>query len=180
MKRIVVGSINPVKILAVQECLKNYDVDVKHLRGVDVDSNVADQPQSLEETFSGAANRARAAFATGACLSIGIEDGIFLQPGAADTFMNICVCALYDGTAFHYGTSSCFEYPSDISDLVRKDGLDVSQALGAAGYTNNAEIGSAQGAIGILSGGRLVRKDYAKQAVNAALIHLDKMLEPTL
>ena len=91
--------------------------------------------------------------------------------------MNICVCVLYDGTKCHYGTSSSFEYPQEISDLVRARGLDVSDALGAAGYTGNSQIGSAEGAIGILSGGRLVRKDYSRQAVEAAFIHLDKFME---
>ena len=75
-----------------------------------------------------------------------------------------------------YGTSSAFEYPEEITDLVKGRGLDISEALGAAGYTNNPAIGSSEGAIGILSEGRLVRKDYTKQALCAAFIHLKKFV----
>jgi non-canonical (house-cleaning) NTP pyrophosphatase len=77
----------------------------------------------------------------------------------------------------HYGTSSAFEYPKEITDMVRSRALDISEALGATGYTNNPSIGAAEGAIGILSEGRLNRKDYTKQALRSAFIHLNKLLE---
>lgn len=167
-----VGSQNPVKVSAVKEALENYDAQKWDITGVDVESNVNEQPQSLEETFQGATNRASNAFSDNSQISIGLEDGIFPVPGKDNTFMNICCCAIYDGNRFHYGTSSAFEYPTEITDLVKGRGLDVCEALGAAGYTSNPKIGSSEGAIGILSKGRLVRKDYTIQAVNAALIHL--------
>ena len=177
MKRIVVGSENPVKVKAVLESLQEYGLENFELTEVSVDSGVNDQPQSLEETYNGSRNRAIEAYQKGAFFSIGLEDGIYLVPGTEWTYMNICVCTLFDGEKFHYGTSSSFEYPQEITDLVRGRALDVSEALGAAGYTGNAEIGSAEGAIGILSKGRMIRKDYARQAVFSALIHLDNFME---
>ena len=168
-----VGSENPVKISAVAECLQEIGGLKFEVRGIDTETGVSEQPRSFSETMEGALNRAKAA-AEGADLGFGLEDGIFLIPGKERTYMNICACVITDGTVVHHGCSSAFEYPQEITDLVMGRGLDISEALGAAGYTGNPEIGSAEGAIGILSEGRLVRKDYTKQAVEAALIHLDK------
>lgn len=171
-----IGSENPVKVSALKECLQNLlpnqDVEVS---GCDVESGVNEQPQSFQETIEGAKNRAFASYSPGS-ISFGIEDGIFKVPETEKTYMNICVCVMYNGTDYHYGSSSAFEYPEEITDLVISRGLDISEALGAAGYTGNPEIGSAEGAIGILSQGRLIRKDYTKQAVNSTLIHLKSFI----
>ena len=167
-----VGSENPVKLTAVKECLEEIPNVSFELKGVDVDTGVDEQPRTFTETIQGAANRANAALQDGD-IGIGLEDGIFLIPGTERTYMNICACVITNGEITHHGCSSAFEYPQDITDLVMSRGLDVSEALGAAGYTGNPEIGSAEGAIGILSSGRMIRKDYTKQAVNAALIHLE-------
>lgn len=173
---VAVGSQNPVKVSAVKESLLDLPEFDFEITDIDADSGVNDQPQSFEETLQGAKNRARSSYSDSFNFSIGLEDGIFLVPGTEKTYMNICICALYDGTTFHYGTSSAFEYPEEITDLVKGGGLDISEALGAAGYTNNPAIGSSEGAIGILSEGRLVRKDYTKQALSAAFIHLKKFV----
>jgi non-canonical (house-cleaning) NTP pyrophosphatase len=39
--------------------------------------------------------------------------------------------------------------------------------------TTNENIGSEEGAIGILTKGRMTRKEYTKQALRTALIHLE-------
>ncbi|MCM8539511.1 MAG: inosine/xanthosine triphosphatase [Lentisphaeraceae bacterium] len=171
-----IGSENPVKVNALKECLENLlSIECIDVKGCEVDSGVNDQPQSFQETFAGAKNRAIASYSTGT-ISFGIEDGIFKIPETEKTYMNVCVCVMYNGSDFHYGCSSAFEYPEEITDLVISRALDISEALGSAGYTGNPEIGSAEGAIGILSEGRLVRKDYTKQAINSALIHLKSFI----
>ncbi len=53
---------------------------------------------------------------------------------------------------------------------VLEQGMDVSQALRAEGLTDDPKVGADVGAIGLLSRGRLVRKDYTQQAVTAALL----------
>ena len=174
---VAVGSKNPVKVGAVREVLDNYDDFSYEVIGLDVESDVNEQPQSLTETFLGATNRARNSYSTDFQFSVGLEDGIFPITGKENSYMNVCCCAMYDGKTFHYGTSSAFEYPTEITNLVKGRGLDISVALGACGYTSNPEIGSSEGAIGILSEGRLIRKDYTKQALNAAFIHLKNFLE---
>ena len=174
-----IGSKNPVKVSALQECLEELLSQSIEVKGCEVDSDVNEQPQSFQETLLGAKNRAKASFSSDCKVSFGIEDGIFNIPGTEKTYMNVCICVMYNGKEFHYGCSSCFEYPEEITDLVLSRALDISEALGASGYTGNPEIGSAEGAIGILSEGRLVRKDYTKQAINSTLIHLRNFIGET-
>jgi non-canonical (house-cleaning) NTP pyrophosphatase len=50
--------------------------------------------------------------------------------------------------------------------------LDVTQAFVKAGLSNNAHLGAAEGAIGVLTNGRLTRRDYARQAVDMALLQV--------
>ena len=57
--------------------------------------------------------------------------------------------------------------------VLRKEGLDMSEACNKVGLTNNPKIGSEEGAIGILTKGRMTRKDYTKQSIITALIHLE-------
>ena len=173
---VVLGSQNPVKVSAVREILLDFPELEFEFEALEAESGVNDQPQTFEETLQGAKNRAETSYSDSVDISIGLEDGLFLVPDTNKTYMNICVCAIYDGTTFHYGTSSAFEYPEEITDLVKGRGLNISEALGVAGYTSNPAIGSSEGAIGILSEGRMIRKDYTKQSLAAALIHIKKLV----
>jgi non-canonical (house-cleaning) NTP pyrophosphatase len=94
-------------------------------------------------------------------------------PHTKTDFMNICVCVIYDGEEYHIGISSAFEYPTKVTELVFKEGLDVNQAFYRAGLTKNPKIGSSEGAIGVLTHGRLTRKEHIKQGIAMALIHLE-------
>lgn len=173
--KIVVGSKNQAKIAAVAEILQEYPhLAGAEVSGVEAASNVSDQPKSLEETVRGARNRAEGVF--GECdYSIGIESGLMHVPGSKSGYMDVCVCAVYDGSEFHIGLSSAWEFPEvSTTDLMIKEGLDMSQAINKAGMTKNPQIGSAEGAIGILTKGRVNRKEYTKQALQTALIHLEE------
>ena len=55
------------------------------------------------------------------------------------------------------------------------DGLDMTQAALKAGLTDNPKVGSAEGLVGIMTKGRLTRKEYTKEAIRTALIHLEEM-----
>ncbi|OGY93137.1 MAG: hypothetical protein A3H70_05725 [Candidatus Komeilibacteria bacterium RIFCSPLOWO2_02_FULL_48_11] len=54
-----------------------------------------------------------------------------------------------------------------------KEGKNISGAAKETKLTDHPYVGHAQGVIGILTKGRVTRKDYAKQAIAAALIHLE-------
>jgi inosine/xanthosine triphosphatase len=179
--KINIGTKNNIKIEALRETIAGYDfLAGAVVEGIECGSAVSDQPKSLEETVRGAKNRAQSAFndcrealsAAKGDLSAGIEDGLMLVPGSLTGFMNLCVCALYDGKRYYLGTSAGFEYPPAAIDLVKK-GKDVNQAFHELGLTNDPEVGSSEGAIGILTKNRWRRKDTVKQSIIAALIQLD-------
>lgn len=169
-----VGSTNKAKVEAVAEMLAEYPhlCDAK-VSGESAESGVSAQPFSLDETIRGAMNRAKEVIKH-ADYSIGIESGLMEVPHTKSGYMDICVCAIYDGKEFHLGVSSAWEFPDpNIISMMQKEGLDMSQAINKAGLTTSATIGMEEGAIGILTKGRLDRKEYTKQALRVALIHLD-------
>lgn len=172
---IKVGSQNKVKVGAVVEIIRDYPhLKDAEIEGVEADSEVSAQPKSLEETVRGAMNRAKNAF-TNCDYGIGIESGLMEVPGAKSGYMDVCVCAIYDGREFHLGLSSAWEFPDKrVMDLILREGLDMSQAINKAGLTKNPRIGTEEGAIGILTKGRVDRKEYTKQALRTALIHLEQ------
>lgn len=172
--KIKVGSAKKPKVEAVEEILKDYPyLAAAEVIGAETDSGVANQPKSLEETVAGSKNRAKNAFID--CdYSIGLESGLMAVPGTKSGFMDVTVCAIYDGREFYLGLSSSWEFPNtEIMKTILEEGLDMSQAINKHGLTNNPAIGSEEGAIGILTKGRLTRKEYTKQALRTALIHLD-------
>lgn len=141
--------------------------------GFEATSGVPDQPKTLNETVQGAMNRAKGAFKE--CdYSFGLESGLMAVPNTKSGFMDVCVCAIYDGDEYHLGLSSAWEAPKQVMEHMLKDGLDMNQAALKAGFTKDPKIGSAEGLVGIMTKGRLTRKEYTKEAVRTALIHLEK------
>src|SRR3990167_7782603 len=171
--KIVVGSTNDVKINAVKEAIQDYDfLSNAQVTGTKISSDVSEQPKSLDETVKGAINRATMAFQN--CdYSVGIENGLMKVHSTKTGYMDITVCVIYDGKHFHMGLSSAFEYPKEMTRLVFEEGLDIDQAAQKTGITKKPEVGNSEGMIGILTKGRLPRKEYTKQAVVTALIHLE-------
>lgn len=172
--KIIVGSKNKIKVEAVEEVLKNYP----HLReaevlAIEAKSEVADQPKSLEETITGAMNRAKNAF-DNCDYSFGLESGLMTVPNTKSGFMDVCVCAIYDGEEFHLGLSSAWEAPKMVTEHMIMGGLDMTQAALKAGYSSNPNLGAAEGLVGVVTKGRLTRKEYTKQSIVTALIHLEK------
>ena len=168
-----VGSKNPAKLEAVNETILEYDFlkDSKVVQ-MDVLTGVSEQPKSLDETIKGAMHRALGAFKN--CdYSFGLESGLFRVPYTKTGHMDICAAAIYDGSSYHLGLSSAFEFPLTVTKLIFKEGLDASQACYQAGLTGKKDVGSAEGLIGILTKGRVTRKDYTIQAIKMAMIHLE-------
>lgn len=170
---IIVGSTNPVKIGAVAEIILEYP----HLRnarveGVEAVSEVSAQPMSLEEIVRGARTRAKNAF-TDCAYSVGIESGFMDVPYAKTGCMDICACAIFDGTEYYVGLSSAFECPQQIVDAVKNGNVELAEACRKAGFVDHGNIGREHGIIHVLTKGRLTRKEFTKQALRHALIHID-------
>ncbi|MEZ8099817.1 inosine/xanthosine triphosphatase [Vibrio bivalvicida] len=78
-KTVIVASLNPAKINAVKSAFEaTFPLQTFHFSGVSVDSEVADQPMTNEETHAGALNRVANAKAEhpNADYYVGLEAGI--------------------------------------------------------------------------------------------------------
>jgi len=173
--KITVGSTNPVKVAAVRDIIAEYPhLAEAEIIGMDTPSGVSPQPKSLDETIQGAMNRAKAAFIEEG-YGIGLESGLFAVPHTKSGYMDVCAAAIYDGQEFHLGLSSAWEFPDKaIMESIFAGDIEMNEAVHRAGLTDNKQVGSAEGAIGLLTKGRLNRQEYTKQALRTALIHLDR------
>lgn len=171
--KIKIASKNPIKISALEEMIKDYPhLSGAELSAYEVSSGVSDQPKSLDETIKGAMNRSRTVFED--CdFSFGIESGLMAVPHTKTGYMDVCVCVIYDGKEYHLGLSSAWEAPKKVAEYMFNEGMDMNQAALKAGLTQNPKVGSAEGLVGVMTKGRLPRKEYTKEAIRTALIHID-------
>lgn len=138
-----------------------------------IDSGVRAQPIGLDETITGAKNRARRAFESqSADIGVGIESGIIPVPHTKTGYMDTTACALFDGAHYHIGLSSCFEYPPELIKKVLNEGKEITDGALELGFTEDPAFRQGIGMIGILTQGVISRIDYSEQAVHTALIHL--------
>jgi len=154
--KIVVGSLNPVKIQAVTEAFETVNSSVS---GLSVDSKVRDQPLSHEETRQGAINRARACVQqTEADLGFGLEGGVFISEGLlylcswgalVDKEDTVCVVS---GPTFRL--PSVFKKPL-------LEGAELNEIMHE--IFGIRELGSKEGAIGFFTKGVTNRKEVFKQ-----------------
>lgn len=173
--KIGVGTTNSVKIQAIEEVVKDYPLfSGAKIFSLSVSSEISEQPLSLEEIISGAKNRARNAYSASPCTySFGIESGLFEASGTQTGFLEACICCIYDGINTHIGLSCGFEVPFPILRLILDEKMDLSQACYHSGITTNSKLGAAEGLIGLLTKGRIDRKEYTKQCIRTALIQLE-------
>ncbi len=171
--KIGIGSKNKTKVNAVVELLKDYPMfNGAEIEGVDVAIDEFGHPKSLKETVEGAIGRAKEAF-KGHDYGFGIEGGLMEVPYSKSGYMEVAVCAIFDGKEVHLGLSEACEWPKEVIDGILNKGLDGSQAMKKAGITDQDKIGEHKGFIHIVTKGRLDRTGYHKSAIRMALIHLE-------
>ena len=122
-------------------------------------------------TIDGATSRAEAAF-EGSILSVGLESGLFEAPGTKAGYLETTVCVLYDGSRYAVGMSPSFEWPPEMTEMIL-GGLDGSQAFRQMGLTDHEKIGKAEGAIYILTHGKINRTRLNKLAIMMALLQFE-------
>jgi len=166
------GSENIVKKEALEEVIKDYGFLANSTIATrKVRSLVSSQPLNLTEIITGATNRAKQAYEN--CdYSFGIESGLMQVPQTRTGYMELTICAAYDSRNISLGFSQSFECPQEVINEILK-GKDLEEACIATGLTTNNRIGEAEGILGILTKGRVTRKDYTKQAIRMALIQLE-------
>ena len=164
IKRIAVGSTNPVKIAAVRMVATRAFPGVE-LSGLNVESGVSEQPWGDAETRQGAFNRARAALAaTGSDLGVGLEGGVI------ETEMGLMTCAWCVVTdadqRVGVGGGVNLLLPPPVAQAVRAGG-ELGPAMDDLTGLHNTK--QAQGAVGILTGGLFDRASAYGQLVAMAL-----------
>ena len=171
--KIGVGSKNKTKVDAVAELLLDYPMFAgAEVDAVDVKVEEFGHPKSLEETIDGAIDRAKQAY-IGHEYGFGIEGGLMQVPHTKSGYMEVGACAIFDGTQIHLGLSQACEWPKRVTDMIVNDGLDGSQAMKAAGLTNDDKVGAQKGMIHVFTKGRMDRTQFNRSAVMMALIHLE-------
>lgn len=168
MKKVYIGSANPVKI----ECTKNgfkevfEDIDELTFIGKSVDSGVSDQPMTNEETLLGAENRANRLKSTypDGDFFVGIEGGIQSRGNEMEAFAWVVILGSgIEGKA----QTSTFQLPPKIVDLIHQ-GIELGHADDLVFKRKNSKTGN--GAVGILTGNVIDRAEYYRHAVILALI----------
>ncbi len=171
--KIGVGSKNKTKVNAVTHLLKDYPMfDGAEVAGIAVKVEEFGHPKSLEETVEGAVNRAKQAY-VGNEYGFGIESGLMNVPQTKSGYMEVAVCAIYDGEKIHLGLSQACEWPKKAIEGILHKGLDGSQAMKAAGFTSNEKLGEEEGLVGLFTKGRTNRTEYNRGAIMMALMHLE-------
>jgi inosine/xanthosine triphosphatase len=166
MRRILVGSTNPVKIGAVRAVVQRIAPRVV-VEGIAVPSSVPEQPWGDDETIRGAETRARAALASPepADLAVGLEGGVV---DTADGGLRTCAWAAAisrDGRT-GIGGSLAMPLPPAVASLVR-GGLELGAAMDRVAGAHDTKRGP--GAVGLLTAGLVDRQRAYEHLVAYAL-----------
>jgi len=161
--KICVGSNNPVKVGAVRNAFEQYYPECEVI-GKKVDSGIAEQPMSEEETVRGATNRAHAALEY-ADLGVGLEGGVTTINGV---MFECAWCVIVDKNGKKgMGGGLYFELPPIVADKIRTGG-ELGPIMNE--LTGEDNVKEKSGAIGIFTKGKLDRKTAYVQLVTSALI----------
>lgn len=160
--QVAVGSENPVKVEAVERRLERFDPVVEP---VAVDSGVAEQPWSIEETATGAQNRARRALeVTRADYGVGLEGGVARLDGVSGLWV-IMWAAVTDGRRVERGGGPSFRLPETVASRLEEGaelGPVMDDVLDAEGTAES------EGAAGVLTDGLTDRRQALGEAVACA------------
>lgn len=167
--KVLVGSINPVKINAAKTAFSKY-FDGVDAEGVKVDSKVSNQPME-DETFNGAYNRAMELKGLsesrnlGADYFVGIEGGMTKLHGKYFAFGAMCV--MDKGGRAGFGTSAHFELPDSISKRLL-DGHELGDVMDT--MLNEKNTKQKGGAIAFLTRNVMDRKELYVNGIVVALV----------
>ncbi len=167
MKKVIIASKNPVKIQAVKDGFeKMFPNERFEFIGVSAPSNVADQPFSSIETFTGAMNRVDHASneVKDADFYVGVEGGVEEGEGEMEVFAWVVV-----KSAQQYGKSrtGTFFLPKEVVRLI-KQGKELGEADDIFFKRSNSK--QQNGVVGILTGDVIDRVKYYTEAVVLSLI----------
>ncbi len=164
--KIVVGSMNPVKIKLVKTgFLSLFPLEALEVVGCNANSNISTQPMNSVETCLGARNRARHSkvLVPDAEYYVGVEGGLENIDGSMQEYTWIYVYSR-DG----HESKSCsttFTIPKKIAELIR-----AGNEFGTASdiFFNSTNLKQGNGTIGKITDDVLTRETYPLSAVICA------------
>jgi len=164
MKRISIGSKNPVKLAAVENAIRKIWSDAEIIN-IDVSSGVSDQPTSDDEAIKGATNRARLSLQkTNSDLGIGLEGC------TVDTkygmFVSSWVVVIDKNGEIGIGCSGRILLPAKVASEIRK-GKELGFVMDE--FIGDHNIKQKEGTVGILTNNLVPRTDAFEIAVIYAL-----------
>lgn len=164
VRRVAVGSTNPVKVAAVRQMVALAWPGAQ-VAAVAAESGVSDMPASDEEGRRGALARARAALAAGqADLGLGLEGAVGEQDGGMYLTNWVAVVARDGRSSVTHG--GLLPLPACIAERVRA-GDELGPVIDE--YSGQANSKQHQGAAGFLTAGLLPRERAFEVAVALAL-----------
>jgi len=167
MKKIIVGSKNPVKIKATLKAFKKVFKNEKfEILGVDVPSGVPSQPMGNQQTIKGSLNRANNACKKypGADYYVGLEGGLEELDDSLYAFGWVTVKGKKKTGK---GRSPSEVLPEAVTKLIKK-GVELGKADDIVFGRKNSKVSN--GAIGLLTHGLVTREDAFTVAIILALI----------
>lgn len=173
--QLAVGTKNKAKLDAVQTAFgKVYSHVETH--GFDVESGIAEQPRTDEESIQGAINRAQAALARLATANygVGLEGNVVTISGRM--FLHGWVAVIDRENTIGLGHSSGMELPESMRREI-DDGAELGPLLQARLNDHDNQIRQTVGTNGILSNGLYTRVD---EFVDATTVALAKFVKPGL
>ncbi len=168
MKKVIVGSNNPVKLETVKEAFRiSFPETEFEFNTFAAPSLVPDQPIGQVETKQGATNRAQACKVEypDADFFVGLEGGLEKIDG--DYWVFAWMCVLDKSSTKGCGRTGSFLLPPKVSELI-----DQGEELGRAAdiVFNETNLKHQGGTIGILTNQNITRKDFNRDAMIFALI----------
>lgn len=167
MKKIIAASQNPVKIQAILHGFQRMFADEQFsIEGASVPSGVRAQPLSSEETLQGAHNRAAQAARRfpQADYWVGIEGGIETH---ADQICAFAWVVVRSPGQEGRGRTGTFYLPAAVAELIQA-GKELGEADDIVFQRTNSK--QENGAIGLLTGDVIDRKQLYEHAVILALV----------
>ncbi len=178
MKKVIVGSRNPVKIEAVKLAFeKMFPNETFNVSGISISSGVSEQPMTNEETYNGALNRAKNCMAEiqDADFTVGLEGG--LSPLFNEDIFILLTWSVVLSKDGMIGQASDGGYPlpQKFNKHIR-DGKEEFYITSERYFkTNNTK--QTTGTIGILTHGAIDRTaGFMNDTIKALIPHANKEL----
>jgi inosine/xanthosine triphosphatase len=171
--KIAIGSLNPVKVAAVELVVRQVWPDAE-ISSIKANSGVSDMPNGDDEMIQGAFNRAKNALEmSDADLAFGNEGGVVENPKGM--FLTGWTVAMHRDGRVGMGGGGRTIMPEKIANEIRK-GRELGPVMDEV--LNDKDTKKKEGAVGTFTNGLISRKEaFALEARNALSVFVSKLYD---